>query len=148
MKSKKADYLKYWRVIRYYVKSKYNLTQADLDILLFLYSEKYFTRAQFKEFDNLLSWDKKRFDSLLARGWIETFRKNIGRQRAIYCLGYPATRMIQSIYNKLNGEEIPELTSDSPMFRKNVAYSDKVYRNMIKKMNTFVRSKDPSDLID
>jgi hypothetical protein len=44
MKKIGNDYLKYWRVIRYYIKNKYGLTQADLDILLFLYSEQYFTK--------------------------------------------------------------------------------------------------------
>ena len=34
-----SNYLKYWRVIRYFIKSKYNLTQADLDILIFLFDE-------------------------------------------------------------------------------------------------------------
>ena len=60
----KIDYLKYWRVIRYFVKSKYNLSQADLDILLFLYSEKYFSKDKFNEFDELLSWNVNRFENL------------------------------------------------------------------------------------
>ena len=47
MKSNTDDYLKYWKVIRQYVKVKYELTQSDLDMLLFLYSEKYFDRAKF-----------------------------------------------------------------------------------------------------
>ena len=41
------DYLKYWRVVRYFIKAKYNLSQADLDIILFLYSEKYFSKDDF-----------------------------------------------------------------------------------------------------
>ena len=41
------DYLKYWRVIRYFIKSKYGLTQEDLDMLLFLKSEDYFDRDKF-----------------------------------------------------------------------------------------------------
>ena len=57
MKSNTDDYLKYWRVIRQFVKVKYNLSQSDLDILLFLYSEKYFDRGKFDEFDNILGWD-------------------------------------------------------------------------------------------
>ena len=55
-----SNYLKYWRVIRYFIKSKYNLTQADLDILIFLYDESYFSKDKFKEFDELLSWNINR----------------------------------------------------------------------------------------
>ena len=44
-----TDYLKYWRVIRYYVKAKYNISTGELDMLLFLYSEDYFSKDKFKE---------------------------------------------------------------------------------------------------
>lgn len=54
----KSDYLKYWRVIRNYVKVKYKLSQSDLDMLLFLYSESYFDRQKFKEFNAVLGWEK------------------------------------------------------------------------------------------
>ena len=67
MKSKVDDCLKYWRVIRYFIKQKYGLTTADLDMLLFLYSEEIFSKKKFEEFDNLLAWDGKRFDRLLRR---------------------------------------------------------------------------------
>ena len=36
------NYLKYWRIIRYWVKAKYNLTTPDIEMILFLYSEDYF----------------------------------------------------------------------------------------------------------
>ena len=47
MKIPPNDYLKFWRVIRYYMKAKHGLSQVDLDILLFLYSEGYFGQADF-----------------------------------------------------------------------------------------------------
>ena len=49
--------------------------------------------------------------------------------------------MIGSIYKKLNGEEIPVSPSVNPMFLKNVSYTDKVYRNMIKEMNAFIKQQ-------
>ena len=64
--SKNQDYLKYWKVIRYYVQAKYGIKSADLDMLLFLYSEKYFGKQQFNDFDKLLSWDINRFNRLLS----------------------------------------------------------------------------------
>ena len=39
------DYLKYWRVVRYFIKIKYGISTGELDMLLFLYSEKYFGKA-------------------------------------------------------------------------------------------------------
>jgi len=139
MKSRKNDYMKYWKIVRQFIKAKYKLTQADLDILLFLYSEDYFSKDKFKEFNNLLSWDVKRFNRLFSEGWIESFRKRTGNRRALYHLTFKATRMIDSMYKKLNGEEIPDTQNGNPMFYKNVKYSDKVYKNMIIKMNKEIK---------
>lgn len=141
MKKTAPDYLKYWRVIRYFVKAKYKLSQADLDIILFLYSEKYFDKEKFDEFDELLSWDVKRFNRLLKEGWIQSFRKKVGNRRAVYQLSYKGSRMVHSIYQKLNGEEIPVSNNTNPMFLRKVNYADKVYRNMIKEMNAFTRQQ-------
>lgn len=141
MKSNQHDYLKYWRVIRQFVKIKYGLTQSDLDILLFLYSEKYFDRGKFEEFDNLLGWDKQRFENLRQADWIVVFRKRMGARKAIYQLSIKSVRMIQSIYRKLSGEEIPVSSSNNKMFAKNVSFSDKVYRNMIIEMNKTIKQQ-------
>mgnify|MGYP003634522639 FL=1 len=135
------DYLKYWRVIRYFIKAKYGLTTSDLDILLFLQSEKYFSKDDFDEFNELISWDKNRFNALLKDKWIEVFRKNTSKSKAIYQLSYKSTRVLVSLYKKLNGEEIPESPSSNPLFLKNVSYTDKVYRNYIKEMNSFIRQQ-------
>ena len=141
MKSNQHDYLKYWRVIRQFIKIKYGITQADLDMLLFLYSEKYFDRGKFEEFHSLLGWDKQRFEKLRQNEWIVVFRKRMGNRKAIYQLSIKSNRMIQSIYRKLSGEEIPVSSSNNKMFAKNVSYSDKVYRNMIIEMNKVIKQQ-------
>ena len=140
MSIRESDYLKYWRVIRYFIKAKYGLSQADLDMLLFLYSEDYFSKDKFKEFDKLLSWNVNRFDKLLRDGWIEVFRKRAGKTKGLYELSYKSKRMINSIYKKLNGEEIPS-SEHNPIFHRNVKYTDKVYRNFIKEMNKTIKQQ-------
>jgi len=139
MKSNQDDYMKYWRVIRQFAKVKYELTQSDLDMMFFLYSEKYFDRAKFAEFDTLLDWDINRFESLRKRGWIEVFK--MGTRKATYKLSIKATRVIQSLYRKLSGEEIPTSNSFNRMFLKNVSYTDRVYRDMIIKMNEAIKQR-------
>jgi hypothetical protein len=143
MKSNINDCLKYWRVIRQYVKIKYELNQADLDMLLFLYSEERFAKSKFQEFSELVSWDVGRFNRLLRDGWIENFRRRTSRRRALYSLSFKAKRMITSIYKKLSGEEIPMTAENNPMFKKNVSFTDKVYRNMIKTMNAHTKQTKP-----
>lgn len=141
MKNKPEDYLKYWRVIRQFMKVKYGLSQSDLDVLLFLYSESYFDRDRFDEFNSLLAWDTKRFSNLLKDGWIEIFRKHRGKYKSIYVISSRGKAVVRSIYRKLNGEEIPVSLSQNSMFLKNVSYTDKVYRNMIMKMNEAIRQQ-------
>jgi|TARA_R110002124_G_scaffold47191_2_gene140753 hypothetical protein len=137
----KSDYLKYWRVVRQFIKVKHNLTQSDLDILLFLKSEEYFSRDKFNEFDNLISWEKLRFKRLKKEGWIEIFRKRMGQRKALYQLSNRGKRVTTSIYKYLNGQEIPSSSDGNPMFLKNVSYTDKVYRNFIIEMNQTIKQQ-------
>jgi DNA-binding MarR family transcriptional regulator len=136
-----SDYLKYWRVVRQFIKAKHKLTQADLDILLFLKSEQYFSKDKFKEFDELISWNKNRFENLRQAGWIEVFRKRMGKRKALYQLSTKGKRVTTSIYKYLNGKEIPTSNDGNPMFLRNVSYTDKVYRNFIIKMNAFIKQQ-------
>ena len=136
-----SDYLKYWRVVRQFIKAKHKLTQADLDILLFLKSEQYFSKDKFKEFDELISWNKNRFENLRQAGWIEVFRKRMGKRKALYQLATKGKRVTTSIYKYLNGKEIPTSNDGNPMFLRNVSYTDKVYRNFITEMNAFTRQQ-------
>jgi hypothetical protein len=43
--------------------------------------------------------------------------------------------MISNVYAKLNGEDIPENSVNNPVFKHDVKYRDKVYRNYMKKIN-------------
>jgi hypothetical protein len=144
----KSDYLKFWRVIRYYIRAKYKISQADLEMLLFLYSEKYFSVTDFEKFNHLLSWDTGRFNRLRHDGWIENFRPRGHGRKALYGLTFKSTRMIQSIYRKLNGEEIPTHPNNNPLYKKKVSYSDKAYRDMITEMNKYIRESKSNDNYD
>lgn len=86
-----------------------------------------------------MPWDRMRFDRLVNDGWIQEY--NTGTWNKRYQLSGKAERMIISLYKKLNGEEIPTSQSFNPIFAKNVSYTDKVYRNMIKEMNEFIRQQ-------
>ena len=129
----KEDYLKYWRVIRYWASSKYDLKYADLDMLIFLYSEGYFKRSQFNEFNEVMPWDRDRFEKLMKDGWIVKFRDKKEGSTNLYKLTNKSRGIIKAIYRKCNGEAISEDTS--PLFHGKCSYTDKVYRNYIKQLN-------------
>ena len=144
--NKKNDYLKYWRVVRRLVKVKYGLGLAEMEMILFLHSEQYFGRDKFQEFNELLSWDNRRFNNLVKNGWIEKFRANTKNKKALYQLSYKATRLVNQIYDILNGDaEIPDNDRTNPMFKNDPAFFDKVYRNFIKNITrSIVRRQRPS----
>jgi hypothetical protein len=136
------DYLKYWRPIKYWAQRKYSINGAELDCLMFLYSEMYFDREKFEEFNNILPWDRKRFDRMMADGWIHTWREKGPRQRPLYEITERGRRAMNTVYKKLNREEISERFETSPIFYKtDASYSDKIYRNFIKKMNRQIRQE-------
>ncbi len=137
----KSNYLKYWKVIRNYYKVKHNILQVEMDIMLFLYSEKYFNKSKFIKFNNIMSWDVRRFEKMLSKGMIVVFRKRQGNQATLYTLSANSKRIITDMYNKLNGEEITEDPRHNPMFKKNTRFKNKVYRNMITEMNQEIRKK-------
>jgi len=135
------NYLKYWRVIRQYYKSKYDLTQADIDILLFMYSEGYFTKKKFDEYDRLITWDRQRFGSMIRRGLFEIFRLHRGNKPTIFQMTDHAKLIVQDIYRKLNGEEIPMTVSNNPMLKRKAKFSEKVYIDMILEMNKTIQQQ-------
>jgi hypothetical protein len=136
------DYLKYWKVVKQWARAKYKLSTADIEMMLFLYSEGLFTRSQFEEFDEIMSWNKNRFHQMVKDKWIIKWRERKGNQSTLYELGFSGKRLCTSIYKKLNKEEtISEDRRRNPMFNPNTEYSNKVYRKMIKKMNEERKAK-------
>jgi hypothetical protein len=132
------DYLKYYKVIRQYYKAKHKISQAELDVLIFMYSEGYFTRERFDEFNRILTWNRERFQKLLDDGWFEIFRKKGRGTAVIYQMSEKGKLLIADLYRKLNGEDIPVQKCNNPIFLKRKAkYSEKVYKDMIIEMNSF-----------
>lgn len=132
------DYLKYWRVVKYWAKNKYDITTGELELMFFLYSEGIFKKDQFDEFNKLIGWNKNRFKDLLSRDWIVKWRNHTHKEKALYELSYKGKRMIYNIYDKLNGKEFSE---NAPMFQASAGYNDRAYRKYIRKINESIQQQ-------
>jgi len=133
----KDDFLKYWRVVRFWAKAKYKLPLEDLELLLFLYSKKRFTLEDFKIFNGIMNWDPPRFTRMIEEGWITPWGKSKKRLKKKYQLTYKSRKLVHSIYKKLRGEEhISEDRRRNPIFdKKQYCYTHTMYGRIIKYMN-------------
>lgn len=140
----KSDYLKYWKVVKKFIKEKHGLTESDLEMLLFLKSEGLFTSTDFRRFANLVSWDRLRMDRLVKNGWIDvhlnrTKKWKPGEIKKLYKLSYKAKRVTDAIYEYLEGRNLPMTQTSNPMMAKNVSFSCKVHRNFIQELNKEIK---------
>ena len=143
------DFLKYWRVVRFWALKRYDLSLSDLELLLYLYSCPLFSRGDFKVFNDLVSWDKDRFDRLQREGWVMMWRNKKKGSKALYQVSFKTKNMITGIYRKLLGEEpISEDRRANPIFQDSkTGVMDKMYRRGIKHMNEENKAKRKQEKI-
>jgi|APGre2960657373_1045057.scaffolds.fasta_scaffold15562_6 hypothetical protein len=138
MTSKKSNYLKYWKLIKRYVKLRYNLTEPKLDMLLFLYSESYFTLKKIKEFNKIGFYGINMFNELREDGWIEEAKKGYNG-RIVFNLSNKAIRTISKVYNILDGVVLMRTRPESnPMLNDT---NKNRYEAMIAEMNEFIQQQ-------
>lgn len=126
---------KYYRLVRKWACKTYDLTDADLELLIYLDCKVHFTRNDFIDGAYTYSWDKARWERLRKEGWIDIWR---ARNRTtmkynVYQTSQKCKRLITRMYGILLGEEdLP--TSTRSKFYKNKTYTDKVFNKAIDDM--------------
>jgi hypothetical protein len=126
---------KYYRLVRKWACKTYGLTDADLELLIYLDCKGRFTRNDFINGTYTYSWDKKRWDKLRNSGWIETWRhrNRTSIKYSIFKTSFKCSQLISRIYRILLAEEdLP--TSERNTFFNNKSYTDKVYNKAIDDM--------------
>ena len=126
---------KYYRLVRKWACKTYNLTDADLELLIYLDCKERFTRKEFIDGVYTMSWDKKRWERLRSQGWIDVWRhrNRTSIKYSIYKTSFKCSQLISRIYRILLGEEdIP--TSERNVFYNNKSYTDKVFNKSIDDM--------------
>ena len=145
LRERQNNYLKYWRIVKYYIKRKYDISSMELDMLLYLYDLPYFKKEDFNYYGNTMSWDKRRFSKMVEDGYIKKWRERKYTQRSnLYELTFQAKRICSHMYKKLTQEEIISEDPYRNKIFKGSNYADKVYKNIIKKMNLKTLSQNES----
>ena len=137
---RELNLLKYYRLTRKWVCKTYGLTDADLELLIYLDCKGRFTRNDFIEGVYTYSWDKHRWERLKREGWIEVWRhrNRTTIKYSIFKTSFKCSQVISRIYRILLGEEDPPFTERN-IFNKNKSYTDKV---MIKALDDMIKDKD------
>ena len=136
-REKDFTFLKYHRVVSYYIKNKYQISGSELDMILFLYDENVFTKDVFNDFARTMSWDKSRFSQMVKDGLIKKWRYRKETQRSnLWELTIKAKRICNHMYKKLTHQEIISEDPYRNEIFKGKSYMDKIYKDMIKKMNS------------
>ncbi len=131
---------KYYRLVRKWACKTYNITDADLELLIYLDCKGRFTRQDFINGVYTMSWDKNRWEKLRRDNWIEVWRhrNRTTIKYSVFKTSFKCSQLISRIYRVLLGEEdLP--TSDRSIFFNNKSYTDKVYNKSIDDM---IKDKD------
>ena len=126
---------KYYRLVRKWACKTYGLTDADLELLIYLDCKDRFTRQEFIDGVYTMSWDKQRWERLRRKGWIEVWRhrNRTSIKFSIFKTSFKCSQLISRIYRILLGEEdLP--TSERSIFFNNKSYTDKVFNKAIDDM--------------
>ena len=137
----RENLLKYYKIIRIWLLNKYNITGNELDMLVFLSDEGFFTLKKYYQWNNIFSWKKDRLDVLIEKGLVEFVNKheNPPKTKAVYRLTLKGRAIVNLLYKKLNGEEISIKGQANPFFRGKLPFSHKVYGIMIRQMRDETR---------
>lgn len=137
---KDMNLFKYYRLVRRWACKTYNLTDADLELLIYLDCKGHFTRDDFSKGVYTYTWDKTRWERMRKEGWIDVWRhrNRTTIKYSIYETSFKCKQLINRIYRILLGEEDLPFSQRS-VFYKNKSYTDKVFNKAIDDM---IKDKD------
>ncbi len=119
--------LKHYRIIRKWACRNNNLTDPDLELLIYLDCMEFFTKQDFKTGTYAYSWNNRRWNDLLKEGWITVWReRNRSTQKYnIYKVSFKCKQLISKMYRIMLGIE------DIPTSHRNVIMKSDTYMNTV-----------------
>lgn len=136
---RESGFLKHYRHIRKFLARQNNMSELQLELLIYLYYLNRFTRDDFVNAEIGMSWSKRRFLFYTSEDWIRIYRKAIPAKRVktIYELSPKAKKLVARVYRVAAGEENLPVNRHSP-YSDRRKYSNRQYGRVIDRLN-----KDP-----
>ena len=129
--------LKHYRIIRKWACKNNDLTDAELELLIYLDCIDLFSKKDFEEGTYTFSWNNRRWSKLLQNDWIKVWRhRNRTTQKYnIYTLSFKGKQLISRIYRIMLGlDNIPTSERRNKIISGN-SYTDKVMTTAIYNVN-------------
>jgi len=134
---KDLQILKHYRIIRKWACKNNDLTDADLEVLIYLDCMDLFSKHDFEQGVYSYSWDNRRWNRLIQNGWIVVWRhRNRTTQKYnIYKVSFKCKQLIMRMYRIMLGEDdIPTSARRNKLIKGN-SYTDKVLTKAIYNVN-------------
>ena len=134
---KNLSLLKHYRIIRRWACRNNGLSDADLELLIYLDCIGLFNRLDFIDGAYSYSWDNRRLARLKADDWINVFakRNRTTTKSNVYKVSFKGKQLINKIYRIMLGEEDIPTSTKRNVIMKGKRYSDKVLIKSIKNVN-------------
>tara|TARA_B100000780_G_C20679576_1_gene270451 strand:+ start:47 stop:493 length:447 start_codon:yes stop_codon:yes gene_type:complete len=129
--------LKHYRIIRKWACKNNDLNDAELELLIYLDCINYFTKKDFKMGVYSYSWNNRRWNKLLKKGWIIVWRnRNRTTQKYnIYTISFKLKQLINRIYRIMLGDEDIPTSLRRNKIMKGDSYINRVLITSIENVN-------------
>ena len=133
---KDLNLMKHYRIIRKWACKNNDLTDSDLELLIYLDCIDLFTIKDFKAGTYTYSWNNRRWNKLIQDDWIVVWRnRNRTTQKYnIYKISFKGKQLIQRIYRIMLGQEDINVGSRNKIIN-GTSYMDKVMTKAIYNLN-------------
>ena len=134
---KDLQILKHYRIIRKWACKNNDLTDADLEVLIYLDCMDLFSKHDFEKGVYSYSWDNRRWNRLIQNGWIVVWRhRNRTTQKYnIYKVSFKCKQLIMRMYRIMLGEDDIPTSARRNKLIKGISYTDKVMTKAIHNVN-------------
>ena len=134
---KNLNLLKHYRIIRKWVCRNNDLTDAEIELLIYLDCIDMFTIDDFKMGSYSFSWNNRRWNKLIQNDWIVVWRKRnrTTQKYNIYKVSFKGKQLIKRIYRIMIGEEVIPTSERRNSIMKGKTYMDKVLQTSIYNVN-------------
>tara|TARA_Y100000401_G_C8272931_1_gene199320 strand:+ start:271 stop:723 length:453 start_codon:yes stop_codon:yes gene_type:complete len=134
---KEMSLLKHYRIIRKWASRNNDLTDAEIELLIYLDCIDLFTIKDFKMGTYAFSWNNRRWNKLIQNDWIVVWRRRnrTTQKYNMYKVSFKGKQLIQRMYRIMLGEDDIPTSERRNSIMQGKTYMDKVLQISIENVN-------------